>query len=217
MATDVGPPQIWNPPSTGHWWNDYHGRISPGYLELIEAESHASRIVHFHPIFVPGLLQTREYARAITPATTLGGMPADEVDTYVQVRMRRQQEVVDGDARLVLLLDETSLYRRVGGVHTMLGQLDHLERMPDRRNLTLVVIPRAGPPHPGLLGAFMLCQYDDRRDDVLCFDGPTGNVVIRGRTDLTSAYGELADRLAETGLRDGRALATIRAAKTDFS
>lgn len=217
MATDVGPPQIWSRSLTGHWWNDYHGRISPGYLELIEAESHASRIVHFHPIFVPGLLQTRDYARAITPATTLGGMPDRDVDTYVQVRMRRQQEVVDSETRLVFLLDKNSLHRTVGGVDVMLGQLDHLERMAERRNITLAVIPAAGPPHPGLLGAFMLCQYDDGRGDVLCFDGPTGNIVIRGRPDLTSAYAELADHLAETGLRDGRALATIRAAKTDFS
>src|SRR5439155_9695085 len=164
------------------WWNAYHGAVPEPYLDLISAESDASRITYFHPIFVPGLLQTRDYAAAITPTTTLKTTSADGLAALVDVRMRRQREVLHAPdpVRLTAVVDESVLKRRVGTDSIMREQLDHLVRLAGEGTNTFAVVPLNAGPHPGLLGQFMIIEYDDDRvDDVLCFEGPAGNVVVR--------------------------------------
>lgn len=205
-------------PSNG-WWRAYRTRLPEGYFELIAAEADASRILHFQPIVMPGLLQTSEYAHAITPTTSLKALTADDVATLVDVRMHRQREVLDGSRRteMVFLLDETLLRRPVGAPSTMRRQLDHLLQVIDHPAITLVVIPFHGPPHPGMLGAFMLMQYADAGiGDVISFEGQLGNVVVRDRPDLTAAYGRLAERLAAAGWRGREAAQTIRRVRDDI-
>src|SRR5690349_11900705 len=114
-------------PSHG-WWKTYLDTIPEGYLDLIEAEADATRIVHFHPTFVPGLLQTAEYATALCPATSLKTLTNADVTTLVRVRMLRQRSALNNSPRkeLVFLLDETSLRRPVGSQEVMRNQLEHL-------------------------------------------------------------------------------------------
>jgi hypothetical protein len=192
--------------------------IPESYQELVQAESDASRITHFHPIFVPGLLQTRTYATDITPATTLKPLSPGEVKARVEVRMRRQQELLHrpDPVRLTAILDETALRRLVGSTATMREQLDHLLQLPAGGAATLVVIPTTAGPHPGHLGAFMLIEYDGRGDDVLCFEGQSGNVVIRNQPDLVAEYKRLASRLIDMGLRNQAAKRLVRSARQEF-
>jgi transcriptional regulator with XRE-family HTH domain len=200
------------------WWvtNKY---LPDPYIELISAEADATRITHFHPTFVPGLLQTRAYATAITVETTLKEMPAGMAEELVEARMHRQVELFD-EARsveLLALIDETALARRVGSAATMCEQLDHLVAFVDHDRVRLAIIPRGVDSHPGLLGAFMVLEYHDSRvGNVLCFDGPLGNVVIRSRPDLIAAYRALSERLLGVGLTGKPALASIRAARREF-
>ena len=77
------------------WWNSYDGKLPNGYLELIAAEAEASNLCYFNPIVVPGLLQTQQYATAITAATMLTPVTSDEIAMYVDVRARRQRVVLD--------------------------------------------------------------------------------------------------------------------------
>lgn len=217
MTTEVDHPPIRRPEyGTEAWWLAYRSRIPAGYFELIEAEAHAARILHYHPIFIPGLLQTQDYAAAITPATSLKELPPQDTADLVDVRMRRQRAKLDGltTTELVFLLDETSLRRPVGRASTMRGQLDHLLGMLGRPSITLAVVPFQAQPHPGMLGAFMLLQFaDPQLQDVLCFDGPLGNVVVRDQPDLAAAYGRLAERLVAAGWRGDAAAWAIRRAR----
>jgi transcriptional regulator with XRE-family HTH domain len=201
------------------WWvtNKY---LPDPYIELISAEADATRITHFHPTFVPGLLQTRAYATAITLETTLKEMPAGMAEELVEVRMQRQAELL-AEARSVeflVLIDETALRRRVGSAATMREQLDQLVAFVDNDRVALAIVPRVVDSHPGLLGAFMLLEYHDSRiGNVLCFDGPLGNVVVRSRPDLIAAYRALAERLLRVGLIGEPALASIQAAQREFA
>jgi len=180
------------------WWKAYLETIPGGYLDLLAAEEDASRIVHFHPTFVPGLLQTESYAAAITPATTLKAITSDDARTLVHVKLSRQRAALEGSRlkELVFLMDETALRRPVGSPATMRDQLSHLLEMAEHPMVTLVVVPFGGQPHPGLLGAFMLMQYGGGLDDVLCFEWQMGNQVIRNQPGLIGRYRELAEDLA---------------------
>lgn len=201
------------------WWTPFQRVVPQNYFELIQAESNASRITHFHPIFVPGLLQTRAYATEITPATTLKPGAPDDIEALVEVRMRRQRELLHrpNPVRLTAILDETSLRRMVGTNATMREQLDHLLRLPEDGPVTLVVVPTAAGPHPGHLGAFMLIEYDDwRLDDVLCLEGHSGNVIIRDQPDLVAEYKRLAGRLVDMGLLNQAAKRLVQSARRAF-
>jgi Domain of unknown function (DUF5753) len=200
------------------WWRQYERSIAEPYLELIRAEANAARITHFHPIFVPGLLQTQTYATELTSTTTLKPASPDDIETLVEVRMRRQQELLHrpNPVRLIAILDEMALHRLVGSNATMRGQLDHLLQLPADGPATLVVVPTATGPHPGHLGAFTLVEYDGRADDVLCFEGQSGNVIVRDRPDLVAGYKRLASRLVGVGLRNQAAKRLVHSARRDF-
>jgi hypothetical protein len=211
MAT-TSPPEL-------AWWRPYQRSIPGPYLDLVRAEIGAARITHFHPIIVPGLLQTREYAAELTSMTTLKPISPEDIDSLVEIRMRRQRELLHrpNPVRLTAILDETALCRPVGSSTTMQKQLDYLAQLAANGTTTLVVVPIAAGPHPGHLGAFMLIEYDGLAEDVLCFEAQSGNVLIRGQPDLVAEYRRLAGRLIDIGLRNQAAKRLVQSARQEFT
>ena len=204
-------------PQSG-WWKGYLETVPDGYLELLTAEEDATRIVHLHPTFVPGLLQTERYAAAITPATTLKTLTAGDITTLVEVRMLRQRVALDPirGKRLVFLMDESCLRRPVGSAAVMREQLAHLLQMADHPSVTLVVVPFRDRPHPGLLGAFTILQFGEGLEDVLCFEWQMGNKVVRDQPELIRRYRDLADLLAGADPHGTAAQRLIRDVATTY-
>jgi hypothetical protein len=197
MAPDVGTAPTPDPtaPVNG-WWKDFVEVIPGGYQELIAAEEDAVSVVHFHPTFVPGLLQTEAYAAAITQETTLKAIAAEDVAKLVHIRMQRQQSAFDPSRRkqLAFLMDEACLYRPVGLPDVMREQLRHLVAVSTRPNVTLVVLPFRAKPHPGLLGPFMILGCADDLGTLLCFEWQGGNTLERN-PDIVGPYRDLAEIL----------------------
>lgn len=127
---------------------------------VLEFERDASRIVCVSQLLIPGLLQTRSYARAIIGA---GGVPAMEVETRVAVRVGRR-DVLEGKAaaQLLAVIDESALYRQIGGREVMAEQLRSLLEAAERPNVDLRVIPMEMDWHPGLEGPFALMEFPSR-------------------------------------------------------
>jgi hypothetical protein len=194
------------------WWSAYQSKTPAPYLEFIGAESDATRIRHYHPTLVPGLLQTKAYAKAIIEATALDELPPDLAAARNEVRALRQENVLnrDGSPALTVILDEAVLRRPVGGPDTMREQLDHLLRLAARDTITMVVVPFSAGPHPGLLGAFALMEYDDpANDDVLCLETASGNVLLRDQPELISQYRRMAERLLALALSERDAVRLV--------
>ncbi|MFI7098842.1 helix-turn-helix domain-containing protein [Streptomyces sp. NPDC050161] len=171
--------------STPGWWHQY-GDVLPGWFEThIGLEEAASVIRTYEVQFVPGLLQTPDYARAVTKL----GHPrasADEIERRVALRMQRQQLLsVPHAPRLWAVIDEASLRRPLGDRKVMDEQLRHLLTMSKLPNVTLQIAPfslgglaAAGGPitilrflEPDLPDIVYLEQltsalYLDKRDDV---------------------------------------------------
>jgi transcriptional regulator with XRE-family HTH domain len=127
--------------NTPGWWHRY-GDVLPSWFEThIGLEEAASVIRTYEVQFVPGLLQTEEYARAVT---RLGYPRAShsEIERRVALRMTRQN-ALDGPRapRLWAVMDEATLRRPLGSTNVMQAQLRHLLEAADRPNVTLQVAP----------------------------------------------------------------------------
>ncbi|MGY5125582.1 helix-turn-helix domain-containing protein [Streptomyces nigrescens] len=171
--------------SSPGWWHQY-GDVLPGWFEThIGLEEAASVIRTYEVQFVPGLLQTPDYARAVAQL----GHPrssSEEIERRVQLRVQRQELLTIPDApRVWAVIDEASLRRPLGGPEVMADQLRHLLKMTELPNVTLQIAPfslgglaAAGGPitilrflEPDLPDIVYLEQltsalYLDKRDDV---------------------------------------------------
>ncbi|KAF4409106.1 MULTISPECIES: helix-turn-helix transcriptional regulator [Streptomyces] len=123
------------------WWHQYNDILPPWFETHLGLEEAASVIRSYENQFVPGLLQTEGYARAVT---TLGHPRASgaEIERRVRLRMTRQQ-LLDrpGAPRLWAVLDEASLRRPLGGAPVMRQQLRHLIEVSRMPNVVLQIAP----------------------------------------------------------------------------
>ncbi|MGX1883043.1 helix-turn-helix domain-containing protein [Streptomyces sp. NPDC055287] len=178
----TGPPADEN---RKHWWHAYRGLLPPQYRDLISLESQASSARTLETTVVPGLLQTPDYARAVTRAA-LAGLPPTQVDSLVEVRIARQE--VLGAAkplRLSAVVDEGALRRPVGGQQVMKMQLRKLLEVGDSSHVRLQVLPFASGAHVGLTGPFIIFSFPNIVDlDVVVIDHLTSSLYLERKEDL---------------------------------
>lgn len=133
------------------WWREYADLVPPWMERFLGLEQSASVIRTWEVQFVPGLLQTPDYARAVI---TNGNesMGAEEVERWVALRMRRQRILFPpAEVRLWAIIDEGALLRRIGGPGVMRAQLIHLLHMIELPNVTVQVLRLDGPQNPRAL------------------------------------------------------------------
>ncbi|GAA4929253.1 helix-turn-helix domain-containing protein [Streptomyces coeruleoprunus] len=171
------------------WWHAYRGVIPPQYRDFISLEASACAARTLETSVVPGLLQTADYARAVTSAA-LEGLPAATVDVLVEVRMARQ-EVLRGaePLRMEAVLDEAVLRRQVGGARVMRRQLRALGETAREPHVRLQVLPFAMGGYVGLSGSFVIFSFPNIADlDVVVLDHMTRSLYLERSEDL-EAYG----------------------------
>ena len=119
--------------NTPGWWQQYND-ILPKWFELYVGLEKAASIIRTYEVqFVHGLLQTRDYARAVILIANAHAR-VEEIDRRVSLRMKRQQLLTQPDApELWAVLDEASLRRPLGGRTVMRAQLEHLPARTTRQ------------------------------------------------------------------------------------
>jgi hypothetical protein len=167
------------------WWHSYSD-ILPSWFEVyIGLEEAASRIRSYEVQFVPGLLQTEDYARAVT---LLGHptAPGHEVERRVGLRMRRQSLLeAEEPPHLWAVVDEAVLRRPLGGVQTMRRQLRHLLEMTELPNVTLQMVPFALGGHAAAGGPFSILRFAERDlPDVVYLEQLTSALYLDKREDV---------------------------------
>ncbi|MER6540665.1 helix-turn-helix domain-containing protein [Streptomyces sp. 900105755] len=178
-----------------HWWHAYRGVLPPAYRDFISLESQAGTMRTLETLVVPGLLQTPEYARAVTRAA-MDGRADDSLDTLVEVRLARQ-DVLHNDPPLELsaVLDEAVLRREVGGPGVMARQLERLMEAARLPQVRLQVLPFAAGAHIGITGPFVIFSFPSTSDlDVVVIDQLTSSLYLERKEDL-QAYTEAFDTL----------------------
>ncbi|MBA0128305.1 helix-turn-helix domain-containing protein [Haloechinothrix sp. YIM 98757] len=136
-------------------------RLPDQWQALIEFERTATALWNYEPLWVPGLLQTSDYARAIIDGTAAQERTESELDTKVAARLGRQGILSRAlPPELHVLLYEPALRVPVGGAAVMAGQLRYLLEVARRPRVNVRVVPVRVGPHPGLEGPFMIMGFD---------------------------------------------------------
>jgi len=145
--------------SSAAWWHDYSD-VLPGWFDAyVGLEEATSEICGYEVQFVPGLLQTEDYARGVI---MLGYSHPKEISRLVKLRMARQTVLTRPESpELHMVLDEAALRRPIGGPAAMRGQLRHLIEMSQRPNVTIQVVPFHIGGHSGAGGPFSLLRFAD--------------------------------------------------------
>jgi transcriptional regulator with XRE-family HTH domain len=184
------------------WWQQY------GLPELLSTyvglEDAAVAIHQYETSLVPPLLQTEDYARALTT----GAAPdagAEQVDQLVQARLTRQSLLVsEAPPELWAVVDEAALHRLVGGAEVMRAQLEALADRTRPRNVTVQVIPLEAGAHPGMDSAFTILHLEEV-SDVVYVEGLIGNFYLQNPADI-ARYRRAFDQLRAIAMspRDSR-------------
>ena len=123
------------------WWQQY-GDTVPDWFEPYLGLEQAAEVIRCYEVqFVPGLLQTPDYARAVFQIEE-GNDPGLDTEQQVSVRIRRQQVLHrPGPLRLWAVIDEAALRRPIGGAAVARAQLEHLIEMARLSHVSIQVAP----------------------------------------------------------------------------
>jgi hypothetical protein len=198
------------------WWHDY-ADIMPAWFEpYVGLEEAASSIRCYEIQFVPGLLQTPDYARAVTAVGFPAGS-ADEIERRVSLRMARQA-VLSRPTRphLWLVLDEAALRRPVGRPDVMRGQLRYLLDVGARPNVSLQIIPLARGAHAAAGGPFSILRFGEPDlPDVVYLEQLTSALYLDKR-ETVDHYLAVMERLCVEALPTPGSLEMLQKMLRDF-
>lgn len=149
---------------TKSWLSSYDEVVSDNFRHFIALEATASTISTYEPEFVPGLLQTPGYMRALMATVRFTGqtLSPDAVERRLEVRLKRQEILTQGSSatQFAAVVGESALRRLLGGPEAMIEQLVHLLRIGERDNVDVRVMPHDRDEHAGFTtGQFILMQF----------------------------------------------------------
>lgn len=125
------------------------------FQQVAELESRAIEIGTFQTHMVHGLLQTKEYARAV-----LGVLDDTDLDDRTEVRLARQRIFEKGEVPVFwMILSEAALHQEIGGPVTMRGQLAHMLSFERNPRVNVQVLPFSAGAHAGLQGSFTVFRF----------------------------------------------------------
>lgn len=201
---------------TRQWYSRY--RLAGDFQRFVAFENEAAVINIWQALLIPGLLQTEEYATAVT-ALSMRRSPGDkEVKAKVELRMDRQRAFRQrlgqpGAPRIVAIIDESVLHRPLGGPDVLRRQLDHLLALADRGDTyTIGVTPLSLAHHSGVGGIFELLQFaGSEHGDVLFVESAAGTDSLTTDEEQTGLFNTIFQDLLRYGLTGEDALEVIRA------
>jgi hypothetical protein len=151
------------------WWTRYTDVLGSGTYVGLEAE--AGSLQSYESMFVPGLLQTEDYARALIRAMQIKPNP-EILQRGLTARMARQEILARTDPpEIWAVLDESVVNRPVGGPEVMRAQLQYLIEVTTRPHstITLQVLPLTIGAHIGMEGPFVILNFPARTDPPMVY------------------------------------------------
>jgi transcriptional regulator with XRE-family HTH domain len=177
------------------WWQHLSGVLPTWFQPYMGLEEAAALIRTYEIQFIPGLLQTEDYARAVI----MQGNPVSTgaVERLVSARMNRQRVLTRPDApRVWVVVDEAALRRPIGGSKVMRAQLEHLITLIGRPNFTLQVVPFNVGGHAAEGGAFSILRFSEPDlPDVVYLEYLTGATYLDRQEDV-DCYSAVMSQLA---------------------
>jgi transcriptional regulator with XRE-family HTH domain len=188
------------------WWTSFKNVSDREYINYVGYEAGASEIRTANGLLVPALLQTEDYAWAITSEYI--GESSEIVKDVVEMRLERQERLAARKKapRQYYVIDEAVIRRRVGAPKNrdlMPSQLRHLLEMAHRPEVTIEVVAFDAGAHFGLKGPFSLLTFDGELGDVLYMESARrGDLTLADPASmpLITSYHEAFQKLREVSL-----------------
>lgn len=198
------------------WWDRYKDDVSPTYLRYVGFEAGAAFIRQFQIGFIPGLLQTAEYAEVVT---AIAPLDPDRIKVIVDLRMQRQAELGRRSAppRQYFVLDEAVIRRHIGIKKDRTIMPDQLRSVADRAErddlVTVRVIPFSAGAHLGLIDPFILLEFEAGLPDILYLDTD----LVTDSAFRIAERAESFEKLLEEALSAEESIKLIRNAAEEMS
>ncbi|AUH39315.1 transcriptional regulator [Streptomyces sp. CMB-StM0423] len=178
------------------WWYKYRNVLPEWFRAYVSLETDATVIRIYEPHYVPGLLQTADYARTLFRV----GFPHDadeDVERRVTLRTTRAGLLTAARAPAMwAVLEESVLRRPVGGPEVMRAQIDRLIEAVELPNVKMQIMPFSAGPHPGAFGPFHYFRFGfTELPDIVYTENLTGAVYVDQPEDVVG-YLETLDRMA---------------------
>ncbi|MBK0870046.1 MAG: helix-turn-helix domain-containing protein [Saccharopolyspora sp.] len=177
------------------WWHSYSDVLPEWYETYVGLEAEASSMHTYESEAIPGLLQTEEYAYAITKSTLIRAHEP-EITRRVELRMQRQDRITGSQPLdLWAVIGEAALRRVVGGTDVLRKQLEHLLKLSELPNVTVQVMPLEVGAHPAQAGPFVILRYSNHIDpDVVYLETHVGGLYLERDNELLK-YATMMDHL----------------------
>jgi hypothetical protein len=192
------------------WWHVYSDLLSDEFLTYIGLEDEASEISTYEVYFVPALVQTEQYARAVMTARPDISLSTVERGLAVR-RMRWQLLEHDEPPALTVLLDEGALHRLTGGPEVMAEQYDHLIAVSELPAVTLHVLPLSNGACPDGGFSFTLLGFADPADPRFAYGELLADEHFTSESEDIGRYQAAFDRLRARALDPEDSVAVIKA------
>lgn len=186
------------------WWRGYRD-VFRGVLP--DLEYGASLIRSYEALYVPGLLQTAEYAAAVFRSEGHDGIA---VARRVAARLARQDILArEHPPMLWVLIDEAALRKRIGGSHVMAEQLRHLVNAASRSHVSVRVVADQAGAHPGMMGAFTLLTFPSPEDPTMVYLESARTSLCMETSEDLSRYEGIYEQVSAAALPDRQSVALI--------
>jgi transcriptional regulator with XRE-family HTH domain len=184
---------------TRGWWEPYRGLLPTPFLDLAELEHHAAFLRDVQFLYIPGLLQTEQYARAVF-SYRVPELPPEEVQLRVGHRMQRKA-LLEGPTpkKYDGVVHEAALRIMVGDRATSKAQLAHVLDLSEAEHITVRVIPFDLEGFGGATSAMTYAGGPVPKLDTVVRDAPQGAAFIDSEAQL-NAYRTLFHKVEEVSL-----------------
>jgi transcriptional regulator with XRE-family HTH domain len=182
------------------WWSRYADTLTNPYAAYIGFEAEAAEVLIYESVVINGLLQTEDYARALFTHAMIPPQSGEQIEKKVKVRHERQGVLArDRPLKVWAILDESVLYRRIGGNDVHRAQLKHLLELSELPNITIQVIPFDAGPHPGIIGSFTLMRFPLSDDpEIVYMESLAGDIFVEAEDAVV--YRQVFDHLRAAAL-----------------
>ncbi|MEE1754653.1 helix-turn-helix domain-containing protein [Streptomyces sp. SP18CS02] len=191
------------------WWRSFSDVLSDFFTPLVALEGAAATIRTYEPFYVPGLLQTPAYTRAVIQSGP-GHLLTHDVQRRVDLRQERQRQLDQPEApRLWAVIDESVLMRTVGGPQVMRAQLEHLIAMMERPRVTLQIAPLDVTAAVGVGTGVTYLRFalGDLKDAV--YIEHLTDSTFSQKPQVVEQYRDMLDRLGACALTPNDSLAAL--------
>lgn len=197
------------------WWEPYVDDLGTAFINHPWLESRALCLRTYHSMFVPGLLQTSEYAEAMIRNADDSGVSEEQFARWVELRVERQR-VLTGPRplKLSVVIEEWALRRPIGDRKVARAQLHRLRELSIQENIDIHVMPADHGSHAGNAGTFEFFEMPDPYPEVAYVESLGGAIYVE--QPRAERFRRAYDDLHRNALSSSRSTKLISAITEDL-